>query len=116
MWETERDGVSVDPDSWSDPARSAHEEWARRLEMAEHEYGSGASRGKARRYEAYCDGRADELKVSGEDLRIARTLFDAIEYAQSMVGRAVPGGPSDTLATALRSLSAADLIRLRARD
>lgn len=99
---------------WTDEQRAAHIEWDRRLEACRAEHGSAYDR--ERRYEAYCDGRGDEKRIGGEDLRIARVLYDAIEDARSMVARAVPGGPHDRLSVALRSLTSADLIRLRSGD
>ena len=81
---------------YTDEQRAAHDEWNRRLEMAEHEYGSSYS--KARWFEHYCDGRRHEIEVRGEDLRIAKVLLDALTEASI----APP-----------RELSASDLIRLR---
>lgn len=91
----------VEPEHWPTLATSASIEWDNRLEMAEHEWGAGASRAEARRYEAYCNGREDELKVRGEDLRIVKILFDALTQA----GIAPP-----------RELSASDMLRLRAKE
>lgn len=85
-----------DEGKWTDEQKAAHAEWNRRLEMAEHEYGS--SYAKARWYQHYCDGRRHEISVRGEDLRIAKVLLDALTSA----GIAPP-----------RDLSASDLIRLR---
>lgn len=80
---------------WTADQRAAHVEWDRRLEACRAEHGSAYDR--ERRYEAYCDGRADELKVRGEDLRIAKILLAALTEARV----AVP-----------RELTADDLLRL----
>ena len=100
--------------NWTDEQRAAHVEWDRRLEACRSEHGSCYDR--ERRYEAYCNGREDEKRIRGEDIRIARVLYDATEDARRMVARSVPGGPFDRLSIALRSLTAADLIRLNADD
>lgn len=86
------------PDAkWTDEQRAAHVEWDRRLEACRAEHGSAYDR--ERRYEAYCDGRADELKSRGQDLRIAKILLSALTEARI----AVP-----------RELTADDLVRLQA--
>lgn len=82
-------------------ADQAHTEWDRRCELAGKEYGGGAGHAKGLRWDAYYEGREDELNVRGEDLRIAKVLFEALTEA----GIAAP-----------RDLSASDLIRLRARE
>lgn len=99
---------------WTDEQRAAVVEWNRRLDACAAEHGSCYDR--ALRYEAYCEGREDEKRIRGDDLRIAKVLYDAIEDARRMVARSVPGGPYDRLSIALRSLTAADLIRLNADD
>lgn len=107
MYETECGVAPMKPDQWSPLQRAAHEEWDYRLEACRAEHGSCYDR--ERRYEGYCAGREDEQKVRGEDLRIAKVLHGAIENALAF----------DTLAdvrSALRSLSASDLIRLRAKE
>ena len=104
----------VDESDWTDEQRAAHVEWDRRLEACRSEWGTCYDR--ERRYEAYCDGREDEKRIRGDDLRIAKVLYDAIEDARRMVARSVPGGPYDRLSIALRSLTAADIIRLNADD
>lgn len=82
-------------------ADEAHAEWDRRCELAGKEYGAGAGHAKGLRWDAYYDGRADELKERGEDLRFAKVLLETLATA----GIAAP-----------RELSASDLIRLRARE
>jgi hypothetical protein len=76
---------------------AAHREWERRLDACQAEHGSCYDR--RRRYEAYRDGRNDELKIRGEDLRIAKTLLARLDEFAVGVGR---------------ELTASDLIRLRA--
>lgn len=103
MYESEDIAV----DSRTEEQQAAHMEWNRRLEACRAEHGSCYDR--ERRYEGYCAGREDEQKVRGEDLRIAKVLHGAIENALAF----------DTLAdvrSALRSLSASDLIRLRVME
>ena len=85
----------VDESEWTDEQRAAHVEWDRRLEACRSEWGSCYDR--ERRYEAYCAGREDELKMRGSDLRIAKILLAALTEARV----AVP-----------RELTADDLLRL----
>ena len=88
------------PDAhWTDEQRAAHVEWDRRLEACRSEHGSAYDR--ERRYEAYRDGRTDELKVRGEDLRIAKILLAALTEARVNVPR---------------ELTAAHLVRLQAAE
>lgn len=95
MYATGGDGVPIKADLWTADQRAAHVEWDRRLETCRAEHGSAYDR--ERRYEAYCDGRADELKARSEDLRIAKILLAALTAARIAV-------PSD--------LTADDLLRL----
>jgi len=96
------------PGRWSAEQTAAHQEWERRVEMADHEHGAGASAGKAARYDAYAAGREDEEAVRCEDIRIARELYHALESALARPDRAI-----DILRDALRSMTLRDVMRLR---
>jgi len=73
------------PELWTHEQRAAAAEWDRRLEACRAEHGSAYDR--ERRYEAYCAGREDEKKASGEDLRVAKILLAALTEARIDVPR-----------------------------
>lgn len=86
---------------------AAEIEWGQRLELHEQEHGAGSSTTLAAQYEAYVAGREDELKIRGDDIGIARALYEAIGVA----------GARDTSAIrdALRGLTAREMLRLERR-